>query len=149
LKTESKLTSAIELGNRIQLRCLTAMNVGSQTIAISYDSIRLFGRFERASSEPSSIWDRLAAKAINEPTSTISDTAIDLPWPDVLNIVREFGTRQMQQALNFRFAPSGEAKTQIQRFSEEFRQTRAAKNTLTLQISRQEIISRLKQKGFK
>jgi 3',5'-cyclic AMP phosphodiesterase CpdA len=120
------------------------------TISVAYDEVRLSGRLERIGEGSSSIWDRLQARAVAEaPESTVTERSIELPWPDVLRIVREYGTREMQQTLNFRFAPVGDAGRRVQQFSQEVRRARAARSRLTLAISEDEILQRLSQQGFK
>lgn len=71
-----------------------------------------------------------------------------MPWPEVLRVLREYGTRSAQQTLNFRFVPVGEAATRIQQFASEVRRARAARDSLRLEISENEISLRLRQRGF-
>jgi SNF2 family DNA or RNA helicase len=125
-----------------------AENQARLTIAITYDPVRLAGRLERVGEARSSIWDRLRARAISDPGGDVTDTSIELPWPDILSIVREFGTKQSQQALHFRFAPSGEAAERLRQFAAELREVRAARDTLSLRLSRGEILQRLQENGF-
>jgi SNF2 family DNA or RNA helicase len=119
-------------------------------ISISYDALRLSGRFERVDeTSSSSVWDRLKARAIAEiEDSLVTEKAIELPWSDALNIVREFGTRQFQQRLHFRFAPIGDASQRIKDFVEEIRRARLLHDTLRLTLSDDEILERLRAKGF-
>lgn len=118
-------------------------------IIITYDPLRLTGRFERRGDSTSSVWDRLRSRAISdEAHSTLTDTTIDLSWPKVLGILRDFGSRAQQQSLGFRFIPEGEAAARVQQFSEEVRRTRAARNTLTLRLTRDQLRQQLEQKGF-
>src|ERR1041384_7936338 len=110
------------------------------TIAITYDPVRLTGRFECSGGATSSMWERLTSRVLAIPTPTnIAATTIDLPWPDLLSIVREFGTKQTQQTLNFRFAPSGEALLRIRQFMDEVRKMRSAQNSLTAAFSEVQI----------
>jgi SNF2 family DNA or RNA helicase len=71
-----------------------------------------------------------------------------MAWPKVLGVLRDFGGRAQQKALGFRFAPEGEAAERIRLFSEEVRKARAARNTLTLSLTRPEIEARLRSRGF-
>ena len=118
-------------------------------IVITYDRVRLSGRFERRGDSASSVWDRLRSRAIaDEAGANLTETTIELSWPKVLGILRDFGSRSQQQLLGFRFAPEGEATDRIHQFSEEVRRARAARNTLTLRLTRDELRSELRQKGF-
>ena len=84
------------------------------TIAILYDPIRLSGRFERRGEVESSAWDRLAARVIGDHSeATVTEDAIELPWAKALGLLRDFGNRTQQHALNFRFSPEGEAISRI------------------------------------
>jgi hypothetical protein len=95
------------------------------------------------------VWDRLRSRAITDQTdATLTDSTIDVPWPKVLGILRDFGSRAQQQALGFRFAPEGEAAERIRQFSDEVRKARAARDTLTLSLTREEIQKRLRSQGF-
>lgn len=118
-------------------------------ITISYDRVRLTGRFTRRSDSASSVWDRLRSRAINDQADAIlTESTIDVSWPNVLGILRDFGGRAQQQALGFRFVPEGEAIDRIRQFSEEVRKARVARNTLTLSLTREEIEQRLRSRGF-
>jgi hypothetical protein len=119
------------------------------TIAIQYDPVRLCGRFERRGSSVSTAWDRLVARVIGDQSdATVTDNYIEIPWARALGLLRDFGNRNQQQALNFRFLPEGEASARIKVFSDEVRAARAAKDSLTLSISRDEIVARLINLGF-
>ena len=118
-------------------------------ISISYDRVRLTGRFTRQNDSASSVWDRLRSRAIiDQIDATLTDSTIDVSWPKVLGILRDFGSRAQQQALGFRFVPEGEAAERIRQFSDEVRKAHAARNTLTLSLTRYEIEQRLGEKGF-
>ena len=95
------------------------------------------------------MWDRLRSRAITDQSdATLTDSTIDVSWPKVLGILRDFGSRAQQQALGFRFAPEGEAAERILQFSDEVRRAQAARNTLTLSLTREEIQQRLRRMGF-
>ena len=118
-------------------------------ITISYDRVRLTGRFTRQGDSTSSVWDRLRSRAIaDQSDATLTDSTIDVSWPKVLGILRDFGGRAQQQTLGFRFVPEGEAVERIRQFSDEVRRARAAQNTLTLSVTRDEIEQRLRSDGF-
>ncbi len=125
------------------------MTVSPLTIKITYDPVRLTGHLEPRGEATSSIWDRLRARAIGDQTdASVTDATIELAWPKVLSILRDFGSRQQQRTLNFRFAPEGEATTLIKRFADEVRHARAAKDSLTLSLDREAIVRELRLRGF-
>jgi SNF2 family DNA or RNA helicase len=118
-------------------------------IKVTYDPIRLTGRLERRGEASNSIWDRLRVRAIGDQIdASVTDATIDLAWPKVLGILRDFGSRQQQQTLNFRFAPEGEAARLIKRFADEVRSARAARDSLTRSIDRETIVRELIQRGL-
>jgi hypothetical protein len=118
-------------------------------IAIRYDPVRLTGRLERRGQSASSAWDRIRSRAISDQAdATLTDTTIELSWPKLLGILRDFGGRAQQQMLGFRFVPEGEASDRIRQFSEEVRKAGAARNTLTLLVTRGQIEEQLRAKGF-
>lgn len=120
-----------------------------EIITLSYNPQRLVGRFERGDESTSSIWERLSARLASEPTAfPVQDRAFEMPWPVALQILREFGTRTLQAALNFRFQPDAAAQPQVQRFAQEVRIAREARGKLTTLLTPEEIEERLIEKGF-
>jgi SNF2 family DNA or RNA helicase len=118
-------------------------------ITIKYDPVRLTGRFERQGGSSSSAWDRLRSRAIfDETQAALTDSTIEISWPRVLGILRDFGSRAQQQLLGFRFVPIGEAADRIRQFSEEVRRVRASRNSPTVQLVPEELEDRLREKGF-
>ena len=95
------------------------------------------------------IWARLKlairAKKIHH---TITGNEVILSWPDILSLVREFGSRATQQSLNFRFRPTDSAAEKLRAFANELKETRAQRSTLTTIIPAEEIQTRLKKTGF-
>ncbi|MFH2135702.1 MAG: DEAD/DEAH box helicase [Pseudomonadota bacterium] len=73
---------------------------------------------------------------------------IEMAWPDMLGVVREFGGRSSQQSLNFRFRPVGEAADKIAAFVNELRTTREKRSSLKVDLTVEEIESRLVSLGF-
>ncbi|SHH07015.1 DEAD/DEAH box helicase [Bradyrhizobium erythrophlei] len=99
-------------------------------INIEFDAVRLTGRFVRRAPDADSIWDRLRAKAISDAMeATITDNVLELPWANVLSLVREFGSRSQQQQFGFRFRPVGAASEMLRKFSDEVRATNLFKAT--------------------
>jgi hypothetical protein len=94
------------------------------------------------------IWDRLQQAAIGSGADySLQANTIELPWPGILSLIREFG--RLQKALNFRFRPAeGEAKERIDQFVQQFRKVQEARGQLALTISKEEIVARLTAAGF-
>jgi hypothetical protein len=125
------------------------VTVAPLQITIFYDQVRLTGRFARQGESDSSVWDRLRSRAIaDQSDATLTDVTIEMSWPKVLGILRDFGGRAQQQTLNFRFVPQGEAADRIRQFADEVRKARGARKTLTLRLTRSEIEQQLRDKGF-
>lgn len=97
----------------------------------------------------SPIWSRikLTLRANNtEPIS--SDNTIQIPWANVLGLVRELGTKSNQISLGFRFRPEGDALEKLKAFSEQIKKTREQRQTLVEQIPPTALESRLQSLGF-
>src|SRR5689334_4473307 len=89
-------------------------------LKIEYDPVRVIGRIDRGDDGSSSpIWERLRAHFGNQPDVRLTDHTIDMPWPKLLEVVREFGTKSIQSSLNFRFRPEGQAADRIAAFVRE------------------------------
>ena len=71
-----------------------------------------------------------------------------MPWPAALDVIREFGTKAVQRSLNFRFAVDASANKPVSAFAAEVRTAKAARDTLTITMSAEEIVGALKVKGF-
>lgn len=118
-------------------------------VGIFFDPVRLTGVFHRANDGDSSIWERLRARAFSQSAeSEVKERSIELSWPTVLSILREFGSRQQQISLNFRFAPKGEAIARIKNFSDDLKAAAAGRNSLSISISDEEIHEKLASQGF-
>lgn len=126
------------------------MSENASVITINYDPVRLTGRFIRTSSvQDSSIWERLCTRIIaSEIENRITETAIELPWTEVLDLIREFGAKATQSSLNFRFRPEGVAADKIKEFAREVKQAKLSKTSLTYTFNRDEIESKLIEHGF-
>lgn len=119
------------------------------SISVIYDADRRRGSFEIEEPTQNTIWERLKQAAANlGADARIVDNVIDLSWAGVLDILRDFGTRDQQVAYNFRFRPVGDAQPRIREYQEERRQVREAQGTLRLSISEAEIETRLRALGF-
>jgi len=117
-------------------------------IRIEYDPVRITGLLT-TSSAAASIWERLRAQALKDPDAVLRGNSIELAWPNVLNILREFGSKSQQKALNFRFAPVGPASVEVERFVREVRSAASARNSLAVSESVEQISGRLREIGFK
>jgi len=118
-------------------------------LTIEYDPIRIIGRITRSNQESDSpIWERLRAHFAGKSDVSISSLKMELAWPDILGVIREFGSRSTQQALNFRFRPVGEATDKIATFVHELRTTREKRNSLTVEFTAEQIENHLRASGF-
>lgn len=118
-------------------------------IRIDYDSARLRGVVSKSTSdEQSPIWERMRARLIANPDVISFGDTLDMPWPEILGIIREYGSSSNQRALNFRFRPSETAAPRIKTFIEETRQARSAKDSFVLVVNEAEIQPRLDALGF-
>jgi SNF2 family DNA or RNA helicase len=117
-------------------------------ILITYDPAQLTGKFVLQGTPENSVWDRLQQAAINSGSEYgLQGNTIELPWPGILNLVREFG--RQQKPLNFRFHPAeGEARERIQHFVQQYRKVQETRGQLALTISQEEITRRLIEAGF-
>lgn len=118
-------------------------------IGIDYDSVRITGRFSRLEGNRSSIWDRLLAATVGSSSDvSVAGETLEVPWPQALTIIRDFGSRSQQEALNFRFRPSGEAQTRIATFASEVKRANASRDSLKVVMDRDEINGNLEGMGF-
>lgn len=116
-------------------------------IGIEFDPVTLRGRLVSSGSRSGPVWRRLKQAAIAaDPDCIIADNAIDLPWPSILSLVREYAPQQKE--LRFRFVPNAIAKPRIDRFVEEYRAVSKARGSLVVSLSDAEIDARLNATGF-
>jgi hypothetical protein len=122
---------------------------GPLAVCVTYDATRRRGSFEIEGETQNTIWERLKQAAANlGADARIVDNSIDLNWAGVLDILRDFGTKDHQLAHNFRFRPQGEAQQLIRDYQQERQKVREAQGTLRLVITEQELEARLKGLGF-
>ncbi|OJU24026.1 MAG: helicase [Nitrobacter sp. 62-13] len=109
-----------------------------------------YGRFMVAAGDTSApIWSRLKVLVVaNNLEARITETSIQVPWPDALNIVREFGTKSTQRTLNFRFRPDISAADRLKAFSSEIRTARASQSSLAPPKTSAKIAAELTSMGF-
>jgi SNF2 family DNA or RNA helicase len=108
------------------------------------------GRFVVLPSEvSSSIWSRIKVMVVaNNLDSRITETSVQVPWPDALSIVREFGAKATQRALDFRFRPEGGAIERLRAFAIEVQHARATQTNLGSIRTPAEIEAELQAMGF-
>jgi hypothetical protein len=118
-------------------------------ITILYEEGNL-GRFIVSTPDTAApIWSRIKVMVVaNDLDAKITNTTIQLSWPDALNIVREFGSKSTQRALNFRFRPAGNAAARLQLFSAEVQSAHISQGVLTSTRSPEQIRSDLGAMGF-
>lgn len=108
------------------------------------------GRLSVAASDTSApIWSRIKVMVVaGNLDATIKANNIEMSWPDALNIVREFGSKATQRALNFRFRPVGSAGARLQAFAAEVQAARASQGVLAPTRTPEQIESDLRTMGF-
>lgn len=95
------------------------------------------------------IWLQIRALVVsNDLDAIITSNSVQLPWPDVLNIVREFGSRATQRALNFRFRPDGSATPRLQAFAAEVQSARGHQQVLSPVRAPEQLEASLQAMGF-
>ena len=118
-------------------------------IIVRYDESSRRGILVVGGPTTNTIWERLrqTASALGQDTR-ITELAIDLSWPGVLDILRDYGTRDQQKTFNFRFRPEPEAQVRIQNFALARQKVQEAQGSLTLTMSEDEVRDRLRARGF-
>lgn len=118
-------------------------------IVIRYDDESRRGIFRVEEPTGNTVWERLKQSAsVLGSDVRITDLAIELSWPGVLDILRDYGTREQQRAYNFRFKPDAIAQMRIQDFAAARRKVQEAQGSLTLTVSEEEVRTRLRTLGF-
>lgn len=118
-------------------------------IGIDYDPTRIRGTISKRGDEDGSpIWERLKARFSAQADAILLNDLIDLPWPEVLGVIREFGSANTQKALGFKFAPSERARPKVATFVAETKKARLSKDTLVLEVEEEEIQPRLDALGY-
>lgn len=118
-------------------------------VTVRYDQESRRGIIQIDAITGNTIWERLkqAASMIGG-DARISECSIELGWPGVLDILRDYGTKDQQRAYNFRFRPQPEAQEMIQSFAAARRMVQEAQGSLTLTITEDEVTERLQALGF-
>lgn len=119
-------------------------------IVVRYDDQNRRGILLVEAPTDNTVWERLKQSAsVIGSDARITELAIELSWPGVLDILRDYGTRDQQRAYNFRFKPDAEAQTRIQNFAAARKKVQEAQGSLTLTVTEEEVRSRLRALGFK
>jgi hypothetical protein len=118
-------------------------------VVVSYNEDSRDGSFSIAEPTTNTVWTRLkqAAMALGSET-VVGELRIDLGWTNVLEILREYGTKDQQRTLGFRFRPTAEAGALIRSFADARRVVQASRDSLRLTVSEEEIEARLLAMGF-
>src|SRR5262245_13693342 len=119
-------------------------------INIEYIASRNAGRFVvTVDNTSATIWSRIRSLVVSSNIdATITQTSVQLSWPDALNIVREFGSKVAQRNFNFRFRPDGTAAERLRVFSQEVQAARASQRELSAALTADEIEARLHTLNF-
>ena len=118
-------------------------------ILIEYDPVCIVGRIIRQPDQAESLWTRLISRSVDEPDSRqLGANELEFPWPAVLSILRDFGTRTQQQHLGFRFRFLGEAEELARKFAEEVRAAKATRSELTITLSVDDARAALVRAGY-
>ncbi|WP_439570750.1 SNF2-related protein [Sphingomonas sp.] len=118
-------------------------------LRIEYDPVRVAGRIVRLAKDAQSpIWERLRAHFSGQTDVRVSDDVLELPWPKLLEVVRDYGSKSLQRSLNFRFRPDEAASERLAAFVREVKQAREKRNRLTLEVQPEDVQPRLTALGF-
>ena len=119
-------------------------------IVVRYDDQNRRGLLLVEAPTGNTIWERLKQSAsVIGSDARITELAIELSWASVLDILRDYGTRDQQRAYNFRFKPDTDAQARIQDFAAARKKVQEAQGSLTLTVTEEEVRSRLRALGFK
>jgi len=118
-------------------------------ISVSYNEDSREGSFQIAEPTTNTIWTRLKQSSMVFGAETrVGELRIDLSWPSLLEVLREYGTKEQQRSLDFRFRPTAEAAERIRAYAEARRTVQAAQGGLRLIVTEEEIGARLHSLGF-
>ena len=118
-------------------------------IIIRYDDQSRRGVLLVEAPTENTLWERLKQSAsTNGSDARIAELTIEMAWPSVLDMLRDFGTRERQKSYNFRFKPDADAQERIQEFAAARRKVQEAQGSLTLTVTEEEVRARLRELGF-
>lgn len=116
------------------------------SIRVDYDESQLIGTLELETSALDGLWERIRQSATSKENFSLTQKTISLPWPGMLDMIREFGP--YQKKWGFRLRPTDAAKLEINKFLTQFNQVRATQKEPQKQLSDEEIVSQLSELGF-
>ena len=121
-----------------------------EKITLSYDSHRIVGIFRSdIITGSSTVLSRFKNTLLSQNSQPyIDQNQVEISWPEALGLVREFGTKALQQSLNFRFEFEGAVAEKIRKFVSELRLARSFRNSFTEKLSQTEIEQKLVASGF-
>ena len=120
-------------------------------IIVRYDQESRRGILHIDTSTTNMVWDRLkqTASMVGGGDARISECTLELGWSGVLDILRDYGTKDQQRTYNFRFKPEPGAQEMIQAFAAARRMVQKAQDSLTLTVSEEEVVEGLRARGFR
>lgn len=118
-------------------------------IAIKYRPENRRGVLQIDAPTQNTVWERLRQSASTlGADARITECSVEMAWPGVLDILRDYGTKDQQRHYNFRFKADPDAQKLIQDFAGARRKVQEAQGSLKLTISEEEIKARLLDLGF-
>lgn len=118
-------------------------------IIVRYDDESRRGILSVEAPTGNTVWERLKQSAsATGSNARITEQVIETSWPNVLDLLRDYGTRDQQRAYSFRFKPDAEALIRIQDFAAARHKVQEAQGSLTLTVSEDEVCDRLRALGF-
>jgi SNF2 family DNA or RNA helicase len=125
------------------------VNDSPTAVSIRYNADHTGTFFVPEDALETAIWSRLKlAIRTKKLDHTLSESEINLSWPDTLGVVRELGSKANQKSLHFRFRPEGEAADKLRAFAAQIKKTREQRSQITEALSPKEISEKLKVVGF-
>jgi hypothetical protein len=117
-------------------------------IGVRYLPVRFSGRLVLEGRPATSVWERIQQTILSQGLEyKIEPDTLELSWTSILTIIGQFAGQQ--KALNFRFAARDEeAKNRIAAFVLQFKKVQAAKGSLNLTISQDEIAKNLRARDL-
>lgn len=117
------------------------------TILLRYQERGLQGVFERGPGVSYSTWVRLRTYAQDvDAAGRINDQTIEIGWRHALHVLR--AAAGLQRQLGFNFETDQSSRERVQQFMREYRTVREAANSVRLDISEDQLHSRLQELGW-
>lgn len=108
------------------------------------------GLFTNESGDPRfPAWARIKLYVLSKNAEPkLAENQLLVPWPDALDVVREFGSRSIQSSLGFRFSPDERAAVKLQAFSTQLKNARSSRQKIPELRSESKVVQDLVQAGF-